>query len=208
MIEFLLQAFITLFVVIDPPGNAPIFAALSSDMERSQQRRTAIRAIVIAAIILVLFAAFGEILLRALGVSLSAFRIAGGILLMLVAIDMVFARRSGGRGATTEEEAEAEAREDISVFPLAFPLIAGPGTMTSVLLLAGKADGDPTYLGILFAVLIGILLLTLILLLLAGKVAKLLGVTGTNVIGRVLGVILAALAAQYIIDGISKSLLG
>ncbi len=207
MTEFLLQAFITLFVVIDPPGNAPIFAALSSDMDRAQQRRTAIRAIVIAAIILVLFAAFGEILLRALGVSLAAFRIAGGILLLLVAIDMVFARRSGGRGATTEEEKEAEAREDISVFPLAFPLIAGPGTMTSVLLLSGKADGDPAYLGILFAVLIGILVLTLILLLLAGQVAKLLGVTGTNVIGRVLGVILAALAAQYIIDGIQKSLL-
>lgn len=207
MTEFLVQAFITLFVVVDPPGNAPIFAALTAGMERSQQRRAAIRAVVIAGIILILFTAFGEALLRGLGVSLSAFRIAGGILLLLVAIDMVFARKSGGRGATTEEEAEAEDREDISVFPLAFPLIAGPGTMTSVLLLSGQAGSDMTLLGILFAVLVGILALTLALLLMAGKVAGLLGVTGTNVIGRVLGVILAALAAQYIIDGIQKALL-
>jgi multiple antibiotic resistance protein len=168
----------------------------------------AIRATVIATIVLVFFAVAGNAMLAHLGVGLPAFRIAGGVLLFLLAVDMVFARQSGLRSATASEQAEAEHRADISVFPLGIPLIAGPGAMTTVLLLTSGHLNDTSlmlgYLGVLLAVLT----LTAALLLMAPWLMRLLGETGANVVSRVLGLVLAALAVQLVIDGAVASLRG
>lgn len=205
MEELIVKAFVTIVVVIDPVGTAAVFAALTHGADARRRRAMALRGTLLATLILVVFAVLGEALLEALSIGLPAFRVAGGILLLLAAIDMVFARPSGVRGTTDAEEAEAMERDDISVFPLAFPLIAGPGAMTTVLLFAGRGGGDPVLLGAFFGVLLAALALTLVALLMAGRIATLLGVTGTNVIGRIFGVILAALAAQFIIDGLRVS---
>ena len=165
----------------------------------------AIKGVLIAAIILFVFAFVGEFLLRALGIGFPAFRIAGGILLLLLAIDMAFARPSGIRSTTAPEQEEASHKEDISVFPLAIPLIAGPGALTSLLLLMGKAQGDILAQTVVLGVLALVLLANLAVLLAAAKVSKLMGVTGVNVINRVLGILLAALACQFVIDGILQS---
>lgn len=206
MEAFVVQAFATLFVVIDPVGVAPVFTALTQGVDPIERRAMAVRGALVATLILVVFAVAGEWLLDALGITLPAFRVGGGILLMLVSIDMVFARRSGVRQPTGPEETEARHRDDISVFPLAFPLIGGPGAMTSVVLLSGGSIQDPARLAVLLIVLLVVLAMTLAFLLGADRVLRLLGVTGVNVIGRVFGVILAALAAQFIIDGIRQSL--
>ena len=155
--------------------------------------------------VLVVFAAFGEPLLTALEVGMPAFCIAGGVLLLLLSIEMVFARHSGVRSPTSREESEARQRDDISVFPLAFPLIAGPGAMTSVVLIVDRAHGSPETAALLAGVLAAVLLLTLLCLLAAGGISRLLGVTGVNVIGRISGVILAALAVQFMLDGLKAS---
>jgi multiple antibiotic resistance protein len=162
----------------------------------------------IAAGILFVFAFGGDFLLRTLGIGFPAFRIAGGILLLLLAIEMVFARASGIRATTRPEQEEASHKDDISVFPLAIPLIAGPGTLTSVLLLMGRAGGDPWREAAVLAMLAGVLMTTLLVLLTAGPLSRLLGVTGINVITRVLGILLAALACQFIIDGLLDSGVG
>ncbi|MDJ0947280.1 MAG: MarC family protein [Alphaproteobacteria bacterium] len=200
-----LQAFVTLFVVIDPPGCAVIYAVLSRGDPPARRRSQAIRGTLVAALILIAFAVGGEWLFSLLGIGLSAFRIAGGILLMLVAINMVFAQRSHVRQPTKDEESEAIQRDDISVFPLAFPLIAGPGAMTSVVLLGGLGNGGVTVLGIVLATLAVVLAVTLACLLAAARLADMLGVTGVNVLDRIFGVILAALAAQFVLDGIKGS---
>ncbi|MGA7965584.1 MAG: MarC family protein [Gammaproteobacteria bacterium] len=193
---------IVFFVVIDPPGLAAMFAALTRGGDNAYRRRMAIKATLLATGILYVFAFIGARLLEALGVSVPAFKIAGGILLFLVAIDMIFARQSGLRSATVREQEEARFKEDISVFPLAFPLLAGPGALTTVILLAGNASGHPwQFISVL--VILGIILaLAFIALLSSGYLMKLLGVTGANVLGRLLGVVLAAMAVQFVIDGL------
>ncbi|RMD64656.1 MAG: NAAT family transporter [Alphaproteobacteria bacterium] len=201
MTETLIAAFMTFLVVLDPAGIVPIFAGLSAAFPAVERRRAAIRGVAIASGILIVFALVGETLLELLGIGLPAFRIAGGVLLLLLSIDMVMARQSGLRATTPGEHEESTHRTDISVFPLAIPLIAGPGAMTSVVLLMGRAHGLYQQAAVL-GVLIGVLVLTLICLLLTGPAMRLLGVTGANVISRVSGIILAALAVQFVIDGV------
>lgn len=203
--EHAFQAFVAFLVIVDPVGLSPMFAALTRDLDADQRRRVALRAIVIAAIVLFAFGLAGTWVLAALGVGFPAFRIAGGILLLLAAIDMLFARPSGLRATTDPENQEAVHRADVSVFPLAIPLIAGPGAMTTVVLQTSYAGGDPARLTAVFAALAAVLVLTLASMLFAGTVMRALGVTGVNVIGRVLGIVLAALACQLVIDGLAAS---
>lgn len=201
MIETAFYAFVAFFVILDPPGTAALFAAMTRNIAAPHRRAMARRATVMAGGLLFLFAIGGEWLMAALGITLAAFRIAGGLLLFLLATDMVFARQSGLRSTTPVENEEAAAREDITVFPLAFPLIAGPGAMTSVVLMMGRAQGDiPTILAVL-AVLALVLGVVLLMLLASGHVLRVLGVTGAHVVSRVLGIVLAALAAQFVLDG-------
>lgn len=197
---------IVFFVVIDPPGLSAMFAALTRGGDNAYRRRMAVKATLLATGILYVFAFIGARLLEALGVSLPAFKIAGGILLFLVAIDMIFARQSGLRSATVREQEEARFKEDISVFPLAFPLIAGPGALTTVILLAGNASGHAWQFVSVLIILGIILLLAFLSLLASGRLMRVLGVTGSNVLGRLLGVILAAMAVQFVIDGIHSIL--
>ena len=206
MPDQLLNTFAILFVVIDPVGLAPMFAALTHGGSPAYKRRMAIKGTALAAVVLLVFVVTGDALLRALGISLAAFRIAGGVLLFLLAIDMVFARHSGLRSTTVREQEEAEQKKDISVFPLAIPLIAGPGAMTTVLLTVAS---DSHTLGAsltLLAVLALVLLLTLGSLLLAPRIMQLMGETGANVITRILGIVLAALAIQFVLDGLGTGL--
>lgn len=207
MIDVLVSAFIILLVVVDPIGVAPIFAALVQGGSQAYMRRMAIQGTVLAATILALFGVLGAQLLAMLGIGLPAFRIAGGLLLLLLAIDMVFARHSGLRSTTVREQQEAETRADVSVFPLAFPLIAGPGSITTVILLVAQSRGEPWTLLALAVILAGVLALTLLCLLLAPRIMHILGETGTNVVSRILGVLLSALAVQFVLDGIAEGLL-
>ena len=202
--EFVFNAFVTLLVVVDPLGLAPIFAALTRGFSEKQKRESAIRGTLLGALILYLFALAGDVLLEALGIGLPAFRIAGGLLLFLLSLDMVFARPSGMRATTVREQEEDSYQQDISVFPLAIPLLAGPGAITTVLLYAGGSSTSNLllFMGVLFVVLV----LTLISLLLAPRVMQLFGETGANVLSRVLGVLLAALAVQFVLDGLHASL--
>ncbi|MGE0180337.1 MAG: MarC family protein [Sphingomonas sp.] len=203
MTALFISAFVTFLVVIDPPGCAPIFAGLTKDAAAAQRRAMAIRSVLVAAGILLFFALLGEDLLSALGVSLSAFRIAGGIMLFLIAIDMVFEKRTERR----ENRAEAVAArdvEDVSVFPMAIPMIAGPGSIASAMLLTARAEGVAETAAVLGA-LAATLLLTLLALLAAGPLMRLLGHKMEAMITRLLGVILAALAVQFVIDGIERS---
>jgi multiple antibiotic resistance protein len=200
MLDLLIGTFTVLLVVVDPIGVAALFAGLTRGGTAAYRRRMALKGTVVAAVILVAFAILGDALFGYLGVGLPAFRIAGGALLFLLAIDMVFARHSGLRSTTLSEQAEA--RADISVFPLGIPLIAGPGAMTTVLLVVNSHRGDMAVLGALLAVIAAIMALTLVSLLFASQVMRILGETGANVISRVLGVVLAALAIQFILDGL------
>lgn len=209
VLEQLIPIFITFLIVIDPIGVAPVFSALTRGGSDTYRRRMAFKGTGIASAIMLLFVFTGDALLRFLGISLAAFRISGGALLFLLAIDMVFARPSGLRSATVREQEEAQYKEDISVFPLAFPLLAGPGTLTTILLtISGlRHDEQPLlFLGLL-GILLTIQLLTLLTLLLAPQLMKLLGETGANVIDRLLGLILAALAVQFMLEGLRAGLL-
>jgi multiple antibiotic resistance protein len=201
--ELFISALVTFLVVIDPPGCAPIFAGLTKGADAAHRRAMAIRSVLIATGILLFFALLGEDLLRALGVSLSAFRIAGGIMLFLIAIDMVFERRTERRENRAEEVAAREV-EDVSVFPMAIPMIAGPGSIASAMLLTARAEGLGQTLAVLGALAVT-LLLTLLALLAAGPLMRLLGHKMEAMITRLLGVILAALAVQFVIDGIERS---
>ncbi len=205
MPELVFNAFVTLLVVVDPLGLAPLFVALTRGTTESYKREAAIRGTVLGAAILFLFALVGQGLLGALGIGFPAFRIAGGALLFLLSLDVIFARPSGARAATVREQEEtlAETQEDISVFPLAIPLIAGPGSLTTVLLYT--AGGDVLSTVAVLGVLLVVLLLTLASLLLASRVMSVFGETGANVFSRVLGVLLAALAVQFLLDGIKQS---
>lgn len=205
--EVLFNTFVVLFIVIDPVGLAPMFLGLTRDGTAAYQRKMAIRGTALASGMLLVFFFFGDVLLTALGIGLPAFRIAGGALLFLLAIDMVFARQSGLRSTTTREQREAEHKEDISVFPLAFPLIAGPGALTTVLLMSSSWKEPVVFAGML-AVLLLVLGMTLLSLLWAGILLRFLGETGTNVISRLFGLVLAALAVQYILDGLRSAWAG
>ena len=204
--DTLLNAFAVLFIVTDPIGVAAIFAALTSQHTEPMRRHMAINGTLLAGAILLAFFIFGDSLLNLLGITLPAFRIAGGALLFLLAIDMVVVRQSGLRGATSREQHEAEQKEDVSVFPLAFPLISGPGAITTVLLMSAQTRGITASLG-LIAMIILVMGLMLTSLLFASRLSHRLGETGANVISRLLGLILSALAMQYILDGIREGLL-
>jgi len=204
MAELAINAFILLFVVIDPISIAPLFSAFTSGESEDYRRKTAVKGVTVAGIILVFFILAGDALLEYLNIDTASFSIAGGILLFLLAIDMVFVHQSGLRSATMREQVEARHRTDISVFPLAIPMIAGPGSMTTLLLLTGTPVFRLETL-IIIAALVIVLLMTLTMLLLASAVTTFLGETGANVVTRVLGVILAALATQFIIDGLVTS---
>lgn len=205
-VKTILYDFITLFVILDPIGTAAIFAVMTHSVADKQRRRMGIRATVIAGAILFSFAFLGSALLTALGIGLPAFRVAGGVLLFLLATDMVFARQSGLRGMTAAEDEEANLRGDITVFPLAVPLIAGPGAMTSMILLMGRVSGDFAGVVGVLSVLLAVLAMLLVLLLYAPHLLHLLGQTGSNVVSRIMGIILAALAVQFIIDGLRDAL--
>jgi len=205
MLETLVVSATTFFATIGPIDVAAMFAALTPYASTKERRAIAFRATLIATAILITFALVGDLLLRSLGISLPALRTAGGILLLLIAIDMVFARASGGRSTTDEEAAEAAAKPDISVFPLATPLIAGPGAMSAVILLMANAEGNFSLQLAVVLALLAMLVFTLGCLLLAGKIQQLLGVTGMHVVSRVAGVLLAALAVQFIFDGVGQS---
>ncbi len=203
MLDAFLYALVALLVIFDPPGTAAIFIAITPRDTDTERRDQAVRAAAISFGVLAGFAIAGEWLMRAMGVTLPAFQVAGGILLFLLATDMVMVRDSGLRRTTERETREAEAQEsDITVFPLAIPLIAGPGAMTTMVLLRGRAGDDPALLAALAAALAVALGITLASLLAAKTLVRLLGETGTNVIGRVLGVVVAALAAQITLDGV------
>ena len=203
MLELFISAFITLFVVIDPPGCAPIYAGLTSGATNKQARIMALKASFIAAVILFLFAFFGEDLLGALHIELNSFRIAGGLMLFFIAFEMVFEKRTQRR----EERAEkviAEEVEDVSVFPMAMPMMAGPGAIAAVMLLMNEANGLEQSL-VVIAALAAVLMLTAFALLIAGPMMRLFGDSVQNVVTRLLGVLLAALAAQYVLDGLKGS---
>lgn len=204
MLETAVLAFATFFATISPIDGAAIFAAITINNSPAKRRRIAIRGVTIAAIVLLIFAAIGEWLLNTLGISLAALRTAGGILLLLMGLDMVFARSSANT-PTEADELEAIEKDDVSVFPLAMPLLAGPGTMGALILLMSKAEGEWVLQLTVIAALLAVLLLTLISLLAATRLNKLLGVTGMHVITRVMGVLLCALAVQFIFNGIAES---
>lgn len=204
MIELFVSAFITFFVVIDPPGCSPIYASLTGNASPKQRRIMAIRAIFVASIILVVFAAFGEQLLSALGISLDSFRIAGGIMLFIIALEMVFEKRTQRREDRAQDIIDKPEIEDVSIFPMAMPMIAGPGSIAAVMLLMARHEGlESTF--VILGALASVLLLTLLGLLLAGPMMRILGHKVEQVITRVLGVLLGALAVQFVVDGLRSS---
>ncbi|MFN3643851.1 MAG: MarC family protein [Gemmobacter sp.] len=197
---FLVTAFATLFVVVDPPGLAPLFIALTRGADAAHRRAVALRACVVAAGILTLFGLAGEAVLGFIGISMPAFRIAGGVLLFLTALDMLFDRRQPRR------EGQAPPHpEDPSVFPLAIPLIAGPGAIATMILLIGQVGGDWGGVIAVHLVMLATIALAFLFLLAAAPVERALGRTGTNVVTRLLGMLLAALAVQFILDGLQGS---
>ncbi|MDO9638791.1 MAG: MarC family protein [Pseudotabrizicola sp.] len=197
---FLITAFATLFVVIDPPGLVPLFIALTRGMDAPQRRAMAQRACLIATALLTMFGLAGEAILGFIGISMSAFRIAGGILLFLTALDMLFERRTHRREGQT-----VDADHDPSVFPLATPLIAGPGAIASIILLIGEGGGDWAATFAVLGLTWGMIFVTFLFLLASPPLERMLGRTGTIVITRLLGMLLAALSVQFVIDGIRQT---
>lgn len=206
--ELFLSAFVTFFVVIDPPGCAPIYAGLTKGASAAQARSMALRATFIASIILLIFALFGKQLLAALHIELNSFRIAGGLMLFFIAFDMVFEKRTQRREERAEKIAATPEIEDVSVFPMAMPMLAGPGAIAAVMLLMNEAGGEPFKMAQVFAALGAVLVITAAALVAAGPLIRLLGDKVEAVITRLLGVLLAALAAQYVIDGLKGSFAG
>lgn len=208
MAELFLSAFVTLFVVIDPPGCAPIYAGLTKGASAAQRRNMALRACAIAAAILLVFALFGVDLLAALHIELDSFRIAGGLMLFWIAWEMVFEKRTQRREERAEKIAAQHANtpevEDVSVFPMAMPMLAGPGAIAAIMLLMQEANGWEASLVVLGA-LASVLVLTALALVAAGPLMRLFGDRVEAVVTRLLGVLLAALAAQYVIDGLRGS---
>ncbi len=205
-VEIFLSAFAVLFVIIDPPGCAPIFATLTHGTSRKHQRVMAFKSVFVASIILFGFAYAGEFIFEKLGISLDALRVAGGIMLFIIGLNMVFERRTEKRENRAEDVLEeVEDPEDISVFPMGIPMIAGPGTMASLLILKSDVSEWTQEMAIM-AALAAVLIVTWLSFLVAGPLMKLMGKNFTDVLTRVLGVLLATLAAQFVIDGISGAL--
>ncbi len=206
-IALFISAFVTLFVVIDPPGCVPIFSSLTAGTSAAHRRAMAVRSFFIATGVLLAFALGGQPFLGALGISLAAFKIAGGVMVFLIAIDMVFEKRTERRENRAEEvvaSAGSLEEEDISVFPMAIPMLAGPGSIAAVMLLAARA-GDALELGAVLAALAAVMVLTLLCLFAAAPIMKLMGAKFEGALTRLLGVVLAALAAQFVVDGIKQS---
>jgi multiple antibiotic resistance protein len=200
-LDYFVSALVTLIVVVDPVGLVPTFLAVTQGLPQQARRRIALRAAIIAAATLAGTALVGDWLLRQLGITLPAFRIAGGLLLFAVASEMVFGVRIERQSKQAEDALEEHVR-NVAAFPLAIPLMAGPGAITATLLLAGQARGDPIALAVLIGVVMLVCALCLGVFLLANRVDRLLGITGNVVLSRLLGVLLAALAVQYVIDGV------
>ena len=211
LIALFVSAFVTLFVVLDPPGCVPIFSSLTNGANAAHRRSMAFRSVAIASVVLVAFALGGQAFLKALGISLSAFKIAGGVMVFLIAIDMVFEKRTERRENRAEEVKSAAAAaakpiesEDISVFPMAIPMLAGPGSLAAIMLLAARSH-SPQETFVVMAALLAVMIITLLSLLAAGPLMKLMGAKFEGALTRLLGVVLAALAAQFIVDGIKQS---
>jgi multiple antibiotic resistance protein len=206
MLEQPLKFLVVFFVVVEPISLIPLFSGLTSGATPQYRRRMALKAVIVAALILVLFALGGAAFLDLMGISLQAFRIFGGMLLFLLSLQMVFARESGSR-TSSSEAAESKRRADVSVFPLAFPFIAGPGALATILLWFGPlhlGTHPALFAGYLIAVLI-VLAIALVLMLLSEPLMRVIGVTGANVAGRLLGVVLGALAVQFVLDGVRQA---
>ncbi|WP_135504987.1 MarC family protein [Roseovarius aestuariivivens] len=196
--SFLITAWVALFVIIDPIGMTPLFVALTQGDSTARRRAIAMRACITGALVLIVFASFGEAVLGFIGISMPAFRIAGGLLLFLTALDMLFERRTKRR---KDQASEEDDREDPSIYPLAIPLIGGPGAITTIILLAGQQPGLEG-LAWVIGVMLSVVLLVFLLFLTAGMLERALGQTGINVITRLLGMLLAALAVQFVLDGL------
>jgi multiple antibiotic resistance protein len=206
-LEFIIPALVTLLVVVDPIGLVPAFLGLTSGLPRPARRQVAVRAAIIAFAILSGSALIGDWLLRMMSISLPAFRIAGGLLLFSIASQMVFGVRISQQAEEAEHAVEERVR-NIAAFPLAIPLMAGPGAITATVLLAGRAGGDPLRVGLLIGIIAAVMLACLICFLLAGRIERLLGATGNTVLSRLLGVLLAAMAVQFVIDGVRAVIAG
>jgi multiple antibiotic resistance protein len=206
MLESFLKFFVVFFLVVEPISLVPVFASLTEGATAQYRRRMAIKSVIVATLITIGFALSGAAFLSAMGISIDSFRIFGGLLLFLVALEMVFARESGTR-TSTDEQVESRRRADISVFPLAFPFMSGPGALTTILLWFGpvKVMEEPWLFAALLAAALLVLIISLVMMLAAGPLMRLLGATGTNVANRLLGVILGALAVQFVVDGIRAS---
>jgi multiple antibiotic resistance protein len=204
VIELFGSALVTFLVIIDPPGCAPIFASLTRGATAAQRRSMAIRSSLIAWAILMFFALLGRPMLHALGISLASFRIAGGIMLFFIAVDMVFEKRTERREKRAEAFEKTPEVEDVSVFPMAMPMIAGPGSIASAMLWVSRAE-TPLFVATVLAAITTVMLITVVTLLAAGPLMRLIGDKVEAAITRILGVILAALAAQFVIDGLKQS---
>ena len=202
MIDYFTSALVTLLVTVDPPGLAPLFLGVTPGMSGAERRQVAIRAVIIAFVIMAAAGLIGAKLLGALGIGLPAFRTAGGLLLFWIAFEMVFGRRNDRKGEHANTAITIDHIRNVAAFPLAIPLMAGPGALTATILLAGRAEGDLLRLAVLMAVIAGVMLSCLVVFLAAGRIAGWLGVTGNVVLTRLLGVILAALAVQFVADGV------
>ncbi len=197
--ELAVTAFVTLFVIIDPVGLTPLFVALTRGMAPHERHSVGLRALVVSFAVLALFGVVGEGLLGAVGIGMPAFRIAGGLLLFLTAVDMLFERRQPRR----EKNAQEALLDDPTVFPLATPLIAGPGALATMILLVGQHPGDVAAQLTVFGTMALVLAITYLLFLAGGLIERVLGHTGVNVVTRLLGMLLAALAVQFVLDGLS-----
>jgi multiple antibiotic resistance protein len=206
-LDYAISALVTLFVVVDPIGLAPAFLAVTSDLPSHAKRQVALRASVIAAAILAGTALIGDWLLTTLGIGIPAFRIAGGLLLFSIASEMVFGVRTERQSRAAEQAVEEHVR-NIAAFPLAIPLMAGPGAITATVLLSGQSGGKPAVVAILLGVIVAVCVVSGLVFLAASRIERFLGVTGNTLLSRLLGVILAALAVQFVIDGVKAVLAG
>lgn len=206
VVDYFLSALTTLMVTVDPPGLAPIFLSLTLGMTGPERRSVAVRATLIAGVIMLGFAFFGAPVLGALGIGFPAFRIAGGLLLFWIAFEMIFELRGRRKNNVARTAIDEDHIRNIAAFPLAIPLMAGPGTITAAMLIAGTARGDSLKLGALVGVIVLVSIACLAVFLVAERLSKMLGVTGNLVLTRLLGVILAALAVQFVIDGVKATL--
>ncbi len=201
LIEFLINAFAMLFVTVDPIGLAPVFLAVTSGASSTQRRQIALKAVMISGITLLAFFFAGGQLLEVLGISQDAFRVAGGLLLFIIAVEMVFEIRQKRKAESAEKVVEHEDLSQVAVFPLAIPLLAGPATISAIILLAGEAPGVTGQIGLILA-LVAVLVVSVLIFLLADRIDKLLGSTVQLIITRLFGVLLAALSVQFVADGI------